>query len=94
MKMTRRWIHRLGAHSLGILMIIGSSFLVMGATGVTQELRGRAGRCQRIVQTWQEWSQTLMTGVPLSGGDEWRQLTEQCPMLIIQACSVKAAEQP
>lgn len=91
MKMTR-WFRRLGTHTLGILLVVGGSFIVMGATGVTKELLKRPMHCQRIVQVWQDWSLTLMTGVPQGSGEDWRLVSEKCPLLIVQACMVTTAE--
>lgn len=74
------------------LALVGMALLVVGATQLTQEMRDRPRRCLELTRCWREWSRTLLTAVPGAERSEWQNLTDECPLLILQACSRPVAK--
>lgn len=75
------------ARILTSMLLLAVSLLVMGAARVTQEMHQRPLRCYEIQSSWQDWSHTVLTGIPGGERDEWRYLAQESPLMIVQACS-------
>lgn len=75
------------------LLLVGVSLLVMGAAEVHRAVQDRPWRCYAVSRALSEWSRTLLTGVPDGQQGEWDRLADECPQLIVQACSRSARPQ-
>lgn len=69
--------------------LVALSFLAVGASEVTRELRARPLRNQKINHCWQEWACVLVNDVPGGYGREWQQLARTEPELVLRACAVE-----
>jgi hypothetical protein len=85
--MKRMFLGSLQARLLSALLLAGASLLVMGAAEVTRVVQERPWRCYAATRSLSEWSRTLLVGVPGGEGEEWDRLADECPQLIVQACT-------
>ncbi len=79
------------AHLLAIIFAAGAALLVTGAFQVTREMKDRPRRCFELHRQWQNWSQMMLTSVPGAGRQEWSRLSEENPMLLLEACALNSA---
>jgi hypothetical protein len=74
---------------LPLLFILGTaSLLAVGTKSVTSELQRRPAERLAFRHSLTAWNQILLLELPFSQRQEWNQVTQNQPELLLQVCSI------
>ena len=85
-----RWTGR--RQILGCLTGVVLAALVMGARGVTDEVRQRPADRRRVADRVRTWSVRMVRAVPVSENASWAQVAREEAEFLVRVCAVERRE--